>query len=155
MDIVKMLEGHAFFRSFRPEQVDEISRFSHSKTLEAGTVVYKADQKATHIFVLLSGEVRLHLPSQAADTAVLVSRVSEGGFFGIAPLMGSDRYTTVARCARQSKILFIESAPLLEMLGSNPAIGQQVMTMVAGVYFDRYVKMLKRLQNVLADLSIE
>lgn len=155
MDIVKTLEGHAFFGSFRPEQVDRISRFSHSKILEEGTIVYRADQKATHIFVLLSGEVRLHLPSQNAESPVVVSRVSEGGFFGMAPLLGSDRYTTIAKCARKSKILYIESAPLMEMLGSNPAIGQQVMTMVARLYFDRYVNMLKRLQNVLSGLSLE
>lgn len=155
MEVTKTLEGHAFFKSFRPEQVDKISKFSHTKTVEKGTVVYRPDRKATHIFVLLDGGVELHLPSPAGESAVLIGRVNKGGFFGIAPLLGSDRYTTVARCVKDSRILFIESKPLMEMLASNPVIGQQLMGMVAGVYFDRYLSMLKRLQNVLAGLTIE
>jgi len=153
MDISKMLTGHQLFKSFLPEQVDKISRFSSSRTLQKGEIVYMPDRKATHVFVLLEGEVHLRLSSGTGESGLLVSRVAKGEFFGIAPLLGSDRYTTNAQCAKPSKALFIEAQPLIEMLKANPIIGQQVMTLVARTYFDRYQVLMERIQKVLNDLA--
>ena len=155
MQMSKMLTGHEFFQSLLPEMVDKISSISAAKKMEKGDAVYGVDKKATHVFVLLEGQVELRIPSSSCDSGLLVSKVSRGEFFGIAPLMDADRYTTMAVCTRTSKVLFIEAKPLIAMLRNYPLVGYQFMTVVARAYFERYQNLMERIQKVLADLGHE
>ncbi len=155
MDIGKVLKGHDVFRSFTPKQVDVIAAFSSLKTLEKGENVYTADKRATHFFVLLEGEVNLRLPGAPGHPGLVVSRVQHGELFGIAPLLGCERYTTQAVCTAASKILFVEARPLIEMLKGNALVGQELMTSVARAYFDRYRWLLERVEKVVFGLASE
>jgi CRP-like cAMP-binding protein len=155
MGVSKMLTGHFFFSSFLPEDVAAISKFASARTLDKGEIIYGPDRKATHVFVLLDGQVELRLPSGTSELGFVVSRVGKGEFFGIAPLLGSERYTTSALCTKASKVLFVEAKPLIEMLNKNPLIGLKMMSIVAGAYFSRYQSLVERVQKALADLSIE
>jgi len=149
----KMLTGHAFFRSLLPEQVERIRGFSSTRTLEKGTTIYNPDRKATHVFVLLEGDVHLLMPGVGDRRGLLVDRVGKGEFFGIAPLLDADRYTTKAQCVKNCKVLFIEAKPLLKVLSEFPAVGRQIMTAVARAYFDRYQSLMERVQRILTDLA--
>ena len=103
MSVGKMLTGHEFFHSFLPEQVAAISKFASARKLDKGEIIYRPDRKATHVFVLLDGQVELRLPSGADEMGFLVSRVSKGEFFGIAPFLApsaTPRRPGVARPAR-------------------------------------------------------
>jgi CRP-like cAMP-binding protein len=155
MDVNKTLMGHDVFRSFSPKQVDAIASFSSPKTLGEGETVYAPDRRATHVFVLLEGRVELRLPGAPAYPGLLVSRIQRGELFGVAPLLGCERYTTRAVCAAASKILYVEARPLIEMLKGNAPIGQDIMTSVARAYFDRYQRLVERVQRVVADLASE
>ncbi len=153
MDIAKMLTGHELFASLLPDQVEKISRFSSSRKLKKGEIVHEYDAKATHVFVLLEGQVELRLPAGGSGPGLLISRVSKDEFFGIAPLLGSKTYTTRGVCAAPSKVLVIEAKPLLALLRANPAIDHQVMTVVARAYFHRYQGLAERIERVLAELG--
>ncbi len=153
MSIGSMLTGHELFRTFLPEQIDQISRFASARDLNRGEVIYRPDRKATHVFALLEGDVELRLPAGVGDAGMVISHVGKGELFGIAPLLGSDRYTTTARCTKASRVMFIEAGSLLQMLQSNPAAGHQVMTAVARAYFDRFRVMVDRMQRVLSELA--
>ena len=155
MSVSKMLTGHDIFRSFLPEQVAAISKCASARKLEKGEIIHQPDRKATHVFVLLDGQVELRLPSGTSELGFLVSRVSKGELFGIAPLLKSECYTTSALCTRASKVLFVEAKPLIDMLNKNPLIGLKMMSIVAGAYFSRYQSLVERVQKALADLSIE
>ena len=155
MDVGKVLKGHDVFRSFPTKQVDAITAFSSAKLLDKGETVYTPDKKATHVFVLLEGCVDLHLPGAPAHPGLVVSRVQNGELFGVAPLLGCDRYTTRAVCTAASKILYVEARPLIEMMKDNAPIGQDIMVSVARAYFDRYQRLVERVQRVIADLASE
>ena len=155
MEAANVLKGHDVFRSFTPKEAEAMTAFSSAKTREKGATVYTAEQKASHVFVLLEGEVNLHLPGAPAGPGLVISRVQIGELFGIAPLLGCDRYTTHAICAGPSKILYIEARPLKEMLKANALVGQNIMNSVARAYFERYERLTGRLQRIVADLASE
>ncbi len=155
MDIGNLLKAHDVFRSFSPKQVDAFTAFCSAKTLDEGDVVYGTDKLATHTFVLLDGQVHLHLPGAPGNAGIVVSRVQKGELFGIAPLLGCERYTTRAVCAAPSKILYIEARPLMEMLKDNGQVGQDIMRSVARGYFDRYRQLADRIQRVVTELSAD
>jgi CRP-like cAMP-binding protein len=81
--------------------------------------------------------------------------VSKGEFFGIAPFLDAERYTTSALCTKTSKVLFIEARPLIELLSNHPLIGLKMMSVVARAYFDRYQSLIDRVQRALSDLAVE
>ena len=151
----RMLTGHVFFSQFPPEEVDTISKFSADRKLEKGDVVYGPNRKATHVFVLLDGQVELRLPSGINEMGFTVSRVGKGEFFGIAPLLNQSHYTTSALCTKPSRVLFIETKPFMEMLQQYPLVGLKLMHIVAGAYFDRYQNLIERVQKALTDLAVE
>jgi len=151
MDVAKTLAGHEFFRPFTPEQVEKISRFATSKTLAGGDVVHELNGKTTHVFLLLEGRVDLLLPGDGGEAGILIKRVVRGDLFGIASILGSDRYTTRGVCTEDSNVLFIEARPLLELLRANPEIDRLILRVVARTYFHRYQIMAELVQRFLSD----
>lgn len=155
MSVTKMLTGHYFFSQFPPEEVDAISRFTSDRTIEKGDVICGIGQKATHAFILLDGEVELRLPSGSGEMGLMVSRVGRGEFFGLSAMLNHEHYTASAVGSKPSRVLFIESGPLMEMLNKSPLVGLKLMSIVARAYFDRYQKLIERVQKALTDLAVE
>ncbi len=149
MGISTTLRGYDLFKSLPIENVDKISRVSALKKFQKGEVVYRCDVPATHLFMLVKGLVYLRLPAQPAEFSMIVSRVGPGYLFGLASLMGGQRYTVTAECAQDCEILAIEAKPLQAMLQENLLVGYMVMSAVARAYLERYTEMLKRFQSIL------
>jgi CRP-like cAMP-binding protein len=151
MDVAKTLTGHDFFRPFTPDQVEKISRFATSRTLAAGDVVHELNDKTDFVFLLLEGRVELRLPGEAGESGILIKRVVRGDLFGIASILGADRYTTRGVCTEDSKVLFIEAQPLLLLLRANPEIDRLILRVVARTYFNRYQILAELVQRFLSD----
>ena len=149
MDISTMLKGYDLFKSLPIENVDRISRVSALKKFRKGETVYKHDIPATHVFMLAKGLVYLRLPAQPAEFSMIVSRVEPGYLFGLAPLIGGQRYTVTAECAQDCEVLALEAKPLQTMFQENLVVGYMFMSAVARAYSERYMEMLKRLQGIL------
>ncbi len=155
MNAGKMLKGHDLFQSLTSEDVARISGFSAVKSLEAGEKVYQCEDPASHAFVLLEGKVKLSLCESNREASIPVSKVGKGDLFGIAPLLGSERYTTTAFCTENASVLAIEAKPLMAVLKDYPEVDRGVMRAVAKAYFSRYIKTLDRLQTVLDEILSE
>jgi CRP-like cAMP-binding protein len=72
----------------------------------------------------------------------------------MSPLLGFDRYTSLAQCAEDCTILRIEAEPFRELLNRNAQVGAQVMNVIAQVYFKRYIDMLGRIQTIMGDITV-
>lgn len=155
MNAGKMLKGHDLFQSLTSEDVARLSVFSAVKSLEPGEKVYRCEDPASHTYVLLEGEVKLSLCESRRDVSIPVSTVGKGDLFGLAPLLGSERYTTTAFCTGKASVLAIEAGPLMAALQGYPDVERGVMRAVAKAYFHRYMKTLNRLQTVLDEMLTE
>jgi CRP-like cAMP-binding protein len=144
MSISQMLRGYDLFRSLPPEEVETLSSFSSVRSFAQDEVVHKDQGAASRIFVLLSGEVQLRLAATSGEQGVVVVKVSKGEIFGIAPLLGEERYTATAKCLTPAEVLALEAKPLREVLKRNPAAGHAVMSAVARAYYTRYMELLGR-----------
>jgi CRP-like cAMP-binding protein len=154
MSVSTMIKGYDLFRSLPVESVDRISRFSSLKKYQKGETVYKPDIPATHLFMLVSGLVCLRLPAQNDEFGMIVSRIEPPYLFGLAPLMGGERYTVTAECVQNCEVLAMEAKPLQAMLKENLQVGYLVMSAVAKAYSERYMELLKRLQGILNQISM-
>lgn len=149
MNVDKMVKGHEVFRALPFEDVEKVSNFSAAKPFDKGAIVFQEDRPASHVFVLLEGRVDLRLPAKAGELNLVVGTVEKGEMFGLAPLLGSERYTTTAYCAEASSVLCIEAAPLRAVLDVNPDVALKVMRIAAQAYFARYIETLRHFQDTL------
>jgi len=154
MSVATMIKGYDLFRSLPVESVEKISRFSSLKEYKKGETVYKSEVPATHLFMLVKGLVHLRLPAQSHEFSMIVSRIEPPYLFGLAPLMGGQRYTVTAECAQNCEILAIEAKPLQAMLRENLQAGYLIMGEVAKAYSERYMELLKRLQEILNQIPV-
>ena len=153
MSVSELVRGHDLFQTLSPQEVERVSRFSAVKPFAKGEVVHHKDRPASHLFVLLDGQVRLHLPVANGELSLVVGRIGKGELFGIAPLLGAERYTTTARCAESCEVLAIEATPFMALLKDNPYASQELVTRVARAYFARYEALLGRFQAVIDQLA--
>lgn len=154
MGIETMISGHDLFRALTGEEVRRISEYASSKSFKRYDVIYRHDGRVSHVFLNLEGRVDLQLPAEGSGVDVAVGQVGKGELFGVAPLLGEDRYTTTAIAAGPAEVLAIEARPLKAVLDENPVVAAQVIRQVARVYFGRYLELLRGIQEVASRLPI-
>jgi CRP-like cAMP-binding protein len=154
MSVDRILKGHDLFQSLSVEEANKLSGFSSVKKYEAGERVFDLDGQATHVYMLMSGSVRLVLPASPADLSFAISEIEKGELFGLSPLLGSSRYTSTAHCAEASEVLTIEARPFRELLQKNCPVGFDIMSQVAHIYYSRYIGVLKNLQAVVSQIPL-
>jgi len=155
MGIGQILKGHDLFGLLSVEDMNLVSGFSSVKTLSAGESIFQFNALSTHVYVLMKGSVHLRLPSDDPDVSFLVHKLKTGEFFGLAPLLGQDRYTTTAYCTSAVQVLAIEAEPFRELLQHDYAVGYQVMREAARIYYSRYLGVIRSLQGVISQIPLE
>jgi signal-transduction protein with cAMP-binding, CBS, and nucleotidyltransferase domain len=154
MSIDRMLKGHELFQSLNVDEVNRLSTFSSVKEYSAGEVIFEYNQASSHFFMLMEGTVYLQLPANPPEFSFAVSKLEKGELFGLSPLLDSPRYTSSAHCYSSAKVLSVEAKPFRDMLRMNCTAGLDIMNRVARIYFTRYLEILKRLQDVVGQISL-
>ncbi len=155
MTVVKtMLSGHDLFRLLGAEEIEAVSRVSSVKRFARDETIHEHHTAVSHVFLCLEGSVALQLPARPSELRLTISQVHKGELFGVAPLLGIDRYTTTARATSQVEVLAIEAKAFQRIIDANPVVAHRLMARVAQVYFGRYLEVMRRLQGVLRELSV-
>ena len=149
-----VLRGHEVFASLNVNEMDELSSFSSVEQFKEGEIIFRHGQAGTHVYILMAGVVHLQLPVSPPEFDLTISKVEKGELFGISPLLNLSHYTSSARCSTEAKVLSIVAEPFRELLRANCPVGLDVANRVANIYFNRYIDLLKRLQNVVAETTL-
>lgn len=150
----RMIMRHNLFGSLTSDEVDMIHDFSSVKEYQKNETIFHENRKATHVFLLLSGKVFLRLKGDDAHGDLNISHIEHGEFFGLSPLLGTDRYTSSAWCAENARALAIEIAALNKLLHRNPPMGFHILRQTAQIYFHRYTEVLKSLQKIVNQIPM-
>ena len=151
--VTKMIKGHDLFRSLSFEEIEKLTHFSGSKSLDEGAYVFQTGRPCSHFFVVLEGRVNLKLPSSDDESSLVVGRMEKGDIAGLAALLGQESYTTTAQCAGPAMVLAVEVKPFRKLLEDNSTVGVRAMSVVAGAYFSRYIETLRRFQGILDEVT--
>lgn len=141
MASVQVLKKADLFKSLSDEQLKAIAKLGEEKSFNAGQEIFKQDEKAKTLYVLLDGAVNLifTLGTEAQEETDLAVEILDqtGSVFGTAALMSPYLYNVTARCSQSTEALAIDSAGFREIIQREPIIGFAVMTKLAQLYFDR------------------
>jgi signal-transduction protein with cAMP-binding, CBS, and nucleotidyltransferase domain len=154
MSIDLMLKGHELFASLNVDEMNQLSNFSSVKEFKADESIFAYNSPSSHFYMLMEGSVYLKLPVNPQGLRFAISKVEKGELFGISSLLKSERYTSTAECHEDTKALSIEAQPFRELLQLNCPTGMEIITQVAHIYFTRYLDVIKKLQDVVNQITL-
>ncbi len=141
MGSIEALKKANLFGSLPDAQLKAIAQLGQEETFGPGEEIFKQDQKAKTLYVLLDGAVTLMFTvgtEAQEETDLMVETLDQtGSVFGTAALINPFIYNVTARCAKSTKALAIDSAGFQDIIRHEPIIGFEVMTKLAQIYFNR------------------
>jgi CRP-like cAMP-binding protein len=148
------LIGHDLFQFLRPDQIKIISDMAERVSLKAGDTVFQRGDKAEDLFIVLTGQVALRLPSKGG-ISFLVDEVGDEAVFGSCICFQIDSYTLTAQCIEDSTLLKIKAESLKKVMEEDMVVGYAVQTLISRVYFKRYIDTMHKLQAILGNFPLE
>lgn len=103
------------FRGVRMDFLRRVMEFTHQESHPAGTRLFRADEPATHFFIIINGRIRLTLGETGRQIHIGSQR---GESFGWAALVGKRDYTASAQCAAPCDLLRIDVQAFKRLLSS-------------------------------------
>jgi CRP-like cAMP-binding protein len=152
--MAERLVAQEVFEFLRPEQVSAISEASETISCVAGETVYERGAKADHFFTILKGGVELRLPGKG-HISLVIDQLTEGAMFGSCVCFDRDSYALTAQCTEDSELLKIDNAVLKKLMDEDLMMGYGLQIRISGVYFNRYLETMKKLQGILMNIPIE
>jgi CRP-like cAMP-binding protein len=148
------LGAHEVFRYLSPRQIDAISSAAEVITRAAGDTVYYMGTPATHVYVLLHGQVALRLPGREG-VSLLIDQLDAGALFGSCLCVDLDTYYLTAQCLTEVELMRVEAALLRRLMEEDLPMGFALQTHISKIYFKRYVDTMKKLQSIVMCMPLE
>ena len=138
LNALRLLQMRALIHKVRDDARGDLSMewlmpFMRRRTLTTGEVLFKRGDRATDMYVTLSGSIRL------VDVGVSVgagSVLGEIGIFGPT----KERMDT-AVCETDAELGVINNGKVLELFHQNPKFGRYLMTLVIQRLLDDYTRL--------------
>lgn len=127
---VESLRRCALFAHVEEEGLRAIAGQMRRRRFRRGEVIFHQDDVGDSLQVVVSGSVKIVLPSQEGDEAIIAS-LHRGDYFGeLALLDGAPRSTTAA-AVEATETLTLPREPFLALLADDPRIVRALLQILA------------------------
>jgi CRP/FNR family cyclic AMP-dependent transcriptional regulator len=129
--LVASLARIPFFAGLDADALQRVASGARTRRFRRGEVIFHAGDPGDGLFILISGEVKIALPSETGDEAILAT-LGAGDVFGeLALLDGAPRSATAtARVAAETVVLPRDRFHAL--IASEPAVRDALLASIAG-----------------------
>lgn len=126
----------AFFSGLTAKDFQVMAPYFAPQTWVAGTVVFEQGEFASHLYLVVSGEVTIRFKPEDGPE-MTVTHVQSGGIFGWSAAMGNPAYTSKAVCKLDSEVLYIRGSDLRELCEKHPELGCVILERLAAIMTER------------------
>lgn len=120
MDDVEVLLATDLFQDLSPAALASLLPAVRRRRLARGEFFYRVGEESTQLWVLVSGQARMSVPSADGDETVL-DLVFPGQLFGLPGLLSTDRHRIGETVATQPSVaLSVERVPFVDFLERHP-----------------------------------
>ncbi len=141
--LAETLAGVPFFSGLDAESLESVGRGMRTRRFRRGEVIFHLGDPGDALFIVMSGAIKIMIPSDAGDEAILAT-LRAGDVFGeLAVLDGAPRSAT-ATALEPTETLVLPRAQFRELLATEPAIRDALLASLAGE--------LRRLTNHVEEL---
>jgi CRP-like cAMP-binding protein len=148
------MEKMEVFSGFTTKQIKKLSLIAKKVTFKKGKKVYLSKYRAGRLFVVAKGKVELRIFDPTEVVAISFGTLGQGELFGAASLFKPPEYTVTAFCKKDSEFLVMEASDLIDLMEKDKELGFKLMKKVAQVYFDRYERSKKQIQDMVKTMSL-
>ena len=130
MDKADALKRTLLFRNLAGEALEELAVLAQKRDLDRGEVLFLAGDKATGLFVIVSGQIRAYrVNTQGREQTIHVER--EGATLAEVPMFDDGPYPATAVAEERTIVLFLDKTSLSRFLLRHPEVGLQALKLMA------------------------
>ena len=125
----RLLERCPLFRSLTAEEREKVFTFAHARRFAAGETIFLKGSPGQGMMAVLSGEVRISVPSPDGKEIILAT-IRSGEVFGELALLDGKERTADAVTLSPCEIVTLERRDLLPLLRQQPELCLKLLEVV-------------------------
>jgi signal transduction histidine kinase len=126
---VEELRRVALFDGLTDEELRSVAESGSERLVRAGEVNGREGEPVEHLYVILSGELRI--TKQADGGEVVINVYTPGTFFAEVPLLAGTPFLATGRALTDCRLFLIPDAVFRRMLTAYPAFGGKILETMA------------------------
>ncbi len=127
---LQILSRVPFFAGLDSDALAAVNRLFRERGHEAGATIFCAGDKATHLYVVADGKVKI-MRHTLSGQDVLLDILVRGEFFGSLSALGDERYPDTAQAQTMSCVLEITAKDFQTVLQRYPSAALSALNIVA------------------------
>lgn len=146
MEIAEHFAQTPLFKGLPQGQLEELKDIAVEKKYRKGQTLFAEGSRATGLFVIVSGKIKVYKLSLEGKEQIL-HIFSSGEFFGEVPMFAGGNYPAHAEALEASRVLFFPRDAFVELLKREPSLALSML----GILSQR----LRRFTHLIEDLSLK
>jgi CRP/FNR family cyclic AMP-dependent transcriptional regulator len=128
--LVASLAQIPFFAGLDPAALEQVAAGTRTRRFRRGEIIFHAGDPGDALFIIVSGEVKIAVPSESGEEAILVT-LGEGDVFGeLALLDGAPRSATAAALVATETVVLPRDR-FRELVATEPAVRDALLASLA------------------------
>ncbi|MGE3758896.1 MAG: Crp/Fnr family transcriptional regulator [Pseudobdellovibrionaceae bacterium] len=128
--MASVLQNIYLFKDLSPAELQKIEKVAKEKQYSAGQDVFMKDDKASALYVIQMGGVKITNQNKKGDD-VRVAQIGSGAHFGEIAFLDGEKRSASAQVAEPSTILELSYESLKAVLDSDPILASKVYRSIA------------------------
>lgn len=128
--IVEALRSVPFFAGLDSDALGRVAAGMRSRRFRRGEVIFHVGDPGDALFIIVSGEVKISLPSEAGEEAILV-RLQPGDVFGELALLDGAPRSATATALNAAETVVLPRDRFRELIASEPAVRDTLLASLA------------------------
>lgn len=143
-DKLALLRNHFLFGQLPPAAIERLGSYMKRRRMPRGSTIFEKDDPGTGMMGILSGSVKISVPSVDGRDIVL-NIMHEGDIFGEIALLDGHPRTADATAMTDCELMVIERRDFIPFLRSEPELAIEIIKMLCA--------RLRRTTDQVQDLS--
>jgi CRP/FNR family transcriptional regulator, cyclic AMP receptor protein len=129
VDGIALLQSHPLFGALAPGQIKQLSSFARPRRIASGTTLFVKGDPGTALFAVVSGTVKITVPS-IDGREVTFNLLHAGDIFGEIALLDGQPRTADAIAATDCELMVIDRRDFLGFVHGEPKVAMKLIELL-------------------------
>ena len=129
--VLASLAAIPFFGGLEPAALDRLAASMRSRRFRRGEVIFHVGDPGDALFVIVSGEVKISLPSETGDEAILAT-LRPGDVFGELALLDGAPRSASASALTPTETVILPRERFRELIATETGVRDALLASIAG-----------------------